>query len=341
MKDNEICITQASVPYSFFNVNQSIGNSINFFLPLGLGGGTVGTIGGAGTSGNPWTANITLMTSTTGIVVGSPLSATAGTGTLYGGLPTSAVVTAILSPSSISYAVVGGTTPTGGTVTDIIGCLGASPLTITSGFYTVSDINLFFQNYCVTNKLYTVNSSGQNVYFLAFFINTTYYSNQIVFTTIPTAAQAVTLGWTVPSGATWTFPSVSTNPNVSFESSGSISSLLGFSPSSSYTGTGTAGGASSSELSTITPLGSSVNSIIVRSNIVNNNVGNPSDILDSFPINAVFGANINYSPSFAKWVKVADGTYSQFTLLLTNELLQPINAQDNRSLFTMLIRKVS
>ena len=255
MKNNEICISQATVPYSFFNVSPPLGNTITLTFPFA--------------------------------------------------------------------------TPVGPTV-----------VTIDEGFYTVSDLNLWFQNYCITNKYYMIETStGEYVYFLAFFTNTTYYANQIVFTTLPTAAQAVTLGWTIPVGATWTLPAVASNMTVAFASAGSICAILGFAAGSSYTGTGTTGGASSSQLSTVTPIGSSVNSLIVRSNIVNNDVGNPSDILDSFPINAAFGANINYQPSFSKWVKVADGTYSQFTILLCNELLQPVIAEDNRSLFTMLIRK--
>ena len=79
--------------------------------------GTVGSISGSG----PWTAAITGMSSTYGLVVGAALtSATAGTGTLYGGTPTSVIVTSITSPTSITYTVTGGTTPTAGTVTNII-----------------------------------------------------------------------------------------------------------------------------------------------------------------------------------------------------------------------------
>jgi len=54
------------------------------------------------------------------MLVGNTLSATAGTGTLYGGTPTTVVITSIVSSSSITYAVIGGTIPTGGTVTSII-----------------------------------------------------------------------------------------------------------------------------------------------------------------------------------------------------------------------------
>ena len=255
MKDNEICISSATIPYSFFNVNGSYGNTMTLTFPFA--------------------------------------------------------------------------TPVGPTT-----------VTVDTGFYTVSDINLWFQNYCVANKYYMINSSGQYVYFLAFFTNTSYYANQIVFTTLPTAAQATTLGWTIPVGATWTLPAAAANMTLAFPSTGSIAPLLGFAGGSSYSGTVGVGGASSSQLSTQTPVGSFVNSIIMRSNLINNNVGNPTDILDSMPIaNTTFGANINYSPSFSKWVTVADGTYSQFNISLFNELLQPIIAQDNRVLINLLVRK--
>lgn len=77
--------------------------------------GTVGSITGTG----PWTATITGMSSTSNLAVGDAISATAGTGTLFGGAPSSVVVASIVSSTSITYTVTGGTTPTAGTVTNI------------------------------------------------------------------------------------------------------------------------------------------------------------------------------------------------------------------------------
>jgi len=93
--------------------------------------GTVGSITGTG----PWTATITGMSATTGFVVGAPLTATSGTGTLYGGSPTSVVVASIVSSTSITYTVTGGTTPTAGTVTNVsstvlTGASGTTGLTV-------------------------------------------------------------------------------------------------------------------------------------------------------------------------------------------------------------------
>jgi hypothetical protein len=80
------------------------------------GGGTVGnTITGSG----PWTATITGISSTTGINVGQYITATPGTGSLFGGSPTSVVVASVVSATSITVTVTGGTTPTAGTITSI------------------------------------------------------------------------------------------------------------------------------------------------------------------------------------------------------------------------------
>jgi hypothetical protein len=79
------------------------------------GNATVGTITGTG----PWTATLTGISSTTGINVGQNITATGGTGTLFGGSPTSVVVASVVSGTSITVTVTGGTTPTAGTITSL------------------------------------------------------------------------------------------------------------------------------------------------------------------------------------------------------------------------------
>jgi len=105
--------------------------------------GTVGTILGSGTSAQPWTATIAGMTATAGFVVGQPVTATNGTGSLFGGAPVSVTVAAILSPSVIQIAVVGGTTPTAGTVTNVgIPYLSTTAQTGNLNYYPMSTTGL-------------------------------------------------------------------------------------------------------------------------------------------------------------------------------------------------------
>ena len=70
------------------------------------------TSGGSGV----WNAKLVSLSSTAGLRVGDEITATAGTGSLFGGTPQSVSITSIDNGTSISYRVVGGTTPTQGTV---------------------------------------------------------------------------------------------------------------------------------------------------------------------------------------------------------------------------------
>jgi hypothetical protein len=90
----------------------------------------------------------------------------------------------------------------------------------------------------------------------------------------------------------------------------------------------------------MTPIGSTINSLILRCSLVNNNVTSPFDILDSFsiPNGTTFGQNINYTPQVAKWVKISNGTFSNFTITFTDQNLNVINANDPNILVTLLLK---
>jgi hypothetical protein len=76
--------------------------------------GSVNPISGTG----PWTIAITGMTDIDGLNVGDHITATPGTGSLGVGF-TTAVVTQLTSSTSIQVVVTGGSSPTGGTITNI------------------------------------------------------------------------------------------------------------------------------------------------------------------------------------------------------------------------------
>lgn len=86
------------------------------------------------------------------------------------------------------------------------------------------------------------------------------------------------------------------------------------------------------------PLGSSVNAVIVRCNLVQNDVSAQSDILDVLPINAAFGSNINYNPLSQGWVKLKSGKFSSLVITLFDQNLNPILAQDPNLLISLLIQ---
>jgi hypothetical protein len=206
-------------------------------------------------------------------------------------------------------------------------------ITLQDGFYQVSDIQVIIEEYCITNKIYVINDAGQNVYYVLLATNPVYYSNQIITYQFPyTSLAGLPTDWSVPSGFIG-FPASPTATAITIFDN-NFQSFLGF----TY-GTYGGGSNSGSVLSNITPVGSNVNSIIVRCSLVSNNAGFPTDVLDSFPINASFGTNISYQPSFEKWVRLTEGTYSSFTITLVDENYNTIYSLDSNSTISLLIKQ--
>jgi hypothetical protein len=109
-------ITIGSTAVSFGDTS----NALAGVASITMGNRTYGNASVASVSGTgPWTATITGISSTAGILVGQNITATAGTGSLFGGSPTSVLVASIVSGTSITVTVTGGTTPTVGTITAI------------------------------------------------------------------------------------------------------------------------------------------------------------------------------------------------------------------------------
>jgi hypothetical protein len=206
-----------------------------------------------------------------------------------------------------------------------------STITIPDGFYTTTSLNFFLQQFCITNGLYLVNGSGQNVYYFSIQYNSYQYGNQVITTLVPTSLPS---GFTAPSN--WIgYPLVSRTPTLEILNN-NFGTFLGFT-AGLYPALNTT--SSYSVNSPITPIGSYVNSVIIRCSLVNNRVGNPMDIIDSFTIGQTnFGANINYAPSVNKWVKLSSGTFSNFLITFCDQNLNLIQALDNNILITLLFK---
>jgi hypothetical protein len=204
-------------------------------------------------------------------------------------------------------------------------------ITLPAGFYLVSDISNFLENYFIQNGMYLVDSAGNNVYYLELAYNTTYYATQILSFAVPTSLPT---GYVQPSS--WLgYPSVANTPQLIL-SSNNFKNILGFS-AGSYPPTPQSTNYSITS-NVLPPVGSNINAVVLTCSLVNNNVTIPSDILDSFPINSTFGSNIVYAPSFEKWVKMNAGTYNSITIRMLDQNLNIINANDSNVSITLLIQ---
>jgi hypothetical protein len=169
--------------------------------------------------------------------------------------------------------------------------------------------------------------------------DSTYYAIQFLYYLVPTLAGIGT--YVRPSSGLYSasgtgLPTTAKTPQLVLASTGSIRTIMGFAagtfPSSPAT-------ASSDVLSTLTPIGSNVNSILMQCSLISNRCTNPTDIIDSMPINNVsFGSNITYEPSFEKFVDVSDGTFNNFEFSFRDQSLNDIYAKDPNVSITLIIR---
>lgn len=199
-----------------------------------------------------------------------------------------------------------------------------TPFTITfpDGGYNISDINTYLEFYFETNNLYSVNAStGAHVYPLSISVNETIYgvtANSIVITSV---------GYNLPSGSSYTFPSIPTNaqfvflPNnfCVFTQTISINGTVITQLNGGITGitpqtfpTLTAPASVQSVNSAIAPEVSPIPNLLVSINQVinpytNNNVS-ASGIITSTGVS--FGMNIVYSPPTYIWNSFAKGSSS-------------------------------
>lgn len=206
-------------------------------------------------------------------------------------------------------------------------------VTLPDGFYSVADIQNYIQQTCIANGFYLINAGGQYVFYTYLTYSTTFYKVQLVQTPVPIVLPT---GWTSPSNFQG-FNAAVLTPTFTLAASGSIAPIIGFAPGTSFPAAPSA--TAVNFLSTSTPVGSTVNSLVMRCSAVSNNVVSPSDILDGFPINSTFGSNITYDPSFEKWVVMKDGTFSNLTLTLVDQNLNSIVSLDPNVAITLMIRK--
>lgn len=206
-------------------------------------------------------------------------------------------------------------------------------VTLPDGFYSVTDLQNYIQQICIQNGFYLIDGAGNFVFYTYLTYSTTYYKVQLVQTVVPNSLPS---GFTTPSN--WQgFNALARTPTLILAASGSIAPIIGFAPSTTYPATPSA--TSVNFLSTVTPVGSTVNSLVVRCSLVNNNVVIPSDIMDGISINSTFGSNIVYDPTFEKWVEMKDGVYNSLILTFVDQNLNSFSSVDPNVAITLLIRK--
>ena len=204
-------------------------------------------------------------------------------------------------------------------------------VTLPDGFYTTTSLDAYIQQFCIENGLYLIENSTQNyIYYVSVKYNVTYYANQIILKTVPIS---IPDGFTAP--ANWAgYPTTTRTPSIQILPDNEFYKFLGFKPDNYGVNSTT----NYSKNSTFAPLGSNVNSLVIKCNLVNNNISSQTDIVDSFAINGNFGSNLNFNNNIEKWIKLNSGRYYSFIVTIVDEKMQDIQILDNNILINFIIR---
>jgi len=209
--------------------------------------------------------------------------------------------------------------------------------TIPDGFYSVSELNYFLQSQCVLNNLYVTTNNGLTfVYFIELQVSTARYATSLNFFAVPTSSTATSLGYSKPTGSTWSYPTTPTTPQLTFNASfGELIGLNGgtypVSPSSTNV----------QFVSTFTPNINPINSIIFCCNLISSKYSIPNNILYSLPISSTLGTLIQVNPPSIVYNNIIPQRFSTIEITLFDQAFNPLKVIDPDLTLTLSIMEPS
>lgn len=194
----------------------------------------------------------------------------------------------------------------------------------------VNTYNEYFQKAMIQNGTYLLDAAGDYVFYMEIYWNNTFGRAQIVSYPIPTVLPA---GWSLPPGAVWALPAVTTCPVVNIPAT-DLPTLLGI-DAGSYPAT--------NENTTYSALGTTetdffrVSSVVVACNLLKNLYSIPATNLYTIPIsNSTFGLPITVNLGEYAYVDLQAGLFDTITIQLLDQDYQPITLTDTDVIIYLL-----
>lgn len=223
-----------------------------------------------------------------------------------------------------------------GALTDIV------DVVIPDGYYSVNTLNEYLQSQMVKNNHYLTNGSN-NIYFIEFLTNSTYYSTEIRLSSLKTTEE---FGDDVvlPSNATWILPSEYQTPKINILSNNNFGKYLGFNTGSIFEDLSVQPTSASqfSFLNDFTPSIDPSSSYIITCNLVENNLSVPNNVLTSFATpNGVGIGDLISLNSDVIYSKIKEGTYREIIIKIYDQDFNLLRIKDNNMLFVLSVLKQS
>ena len=206
-------------------------------------------------------------------------------------------------------------------------------ITITPGFYTVSQLNSYIQNQLIINNIGYLYNGTSNVYYIEIVANLVTDSAQLNCYVVPNTLPG---GWTNPGS--WALPSTGTRvPQLVISSTQTgFGKLIGF-------GSGTFP-ASSTQTSTYSiqsqfnPQISPVSSVLMTVSLVNNILSSPNNIIGVIPITSQYATQIIYAPNELLWIDCLDGTLPSFTVSFLDQFSNQLGIIDTNITVSLILK---
>jgi len=206
-------------------------------------------------------------------------------------------------------------------------------LTLPDSFLDFNGFNYFLKQQCLLNKLYCITTSGDFVYFINVSTNAATYKAQFDFYTIPTSAQATTLGYTIPPGATWAFPGTQTTPQLLIANN--LRSYFGFKTQTLFPLTPQNTNQTILSDPNAYPTVNPVFAYLLSCNLINTKFSLEPGLLTQITVNTDFGGLMQMQGSHDSAIDVEDGSYSEITIKLLDQTLLPLQHVDKDLVLTL------
>jgi hypothetical protein len=217
---------------------------------------------------------------------------------------------------------------------------------IPDGFYSIQTLNEYFISVMTQRGHYLETLDGKNhIYFIELTTNSTYYSTSFRLSSLSDqydfgeGLQSVTEVCKAPT--TWVLPSTFQAPEVIIPSNNNLGELLGYKPQTlRQDTTGEIINKTYSFLSNFAPNMMPSSSYIMTSNLVDNEMGIPNNILYSFtvPNNTGFGDLISPHNDLV-YSKIKPGIYRHIEIQIYDQEFRPLIIQDPNMLINLSILK--
>lgn len=211
------------------------------------------------------------------------------------------------------------------------------PITMPDGFYDVESLNAYLQAQMVANYHYLVSTTGDYVYFLELLTNTTYYSVQFNSYPVYTSGQSTALGYSLPSGATWSLPSSQKAPQITIPSN-NFTKVIGFAPGS-YPPSPLYQSTIYSIISTSTPQVTPVSAIIMCCDLLSNRFASPESTFFSFAPSSSYGEQMEIRPSEMGFIDLKNGQFTELNITFYDQSFGLLPIKDSNIVIQLFVRK--